>query len=187
MQLHREVKRIRKIYKYILICTIVQMASIKENIPPCHTKRKKVRQWNPEDMAKAIAIVRNKEMGWLKVSKQMNVPQRTLRRLASEKYGCPEEAASCKLGRPPVFDAKLEEELVRYCLIMESHFYGLTRKDLRRMALQLAIKNNIKHPFNDIMAGKKWFFSFLKRHPNLSIRKPEKTSFARKEGFNRLV
>jgi len=68
---------------------------------------------------------------------------------------------------------------------MESHFYGLTRKDLRRMALQLAIKNNIKHPFNDIMAGKKWLFSFLKRHPKLSIRKPEKTSFARKEGFNK--
>jgi len=161
------------------------MASIKENIPPCHTKGKKVRQWNPEDMAKAIAIVRNKKMGWLKASKQMNVPQRTLRRLASEKYSSPEEAASCKLGRPPVFDAKLEEELVQYCLIMESHFYGLTRKDLHRMALQLAIKNNIKHLFNDIMAGKKWLFSFLKRHPNLSIRKPEKTSFARKEGFNK--
>jgi len=54
------------------------MASTKENIPPCHTKGKKVRQWNPEDMAKAIAIVRNKEMGWLKASKEMNVPQRTL-------------------------------------------------------------------------------------------------------------
>jgi len=78
MQLHREVERIRKIYKYILICTILQMASTKENIPPCHTKGKKVRQWNPEDMAKAIAIVRNKEIGWLKASKEMNVPQRTL-------------------------------------------------------------------------------------------------------------
>ncbi|KYN22989.1 Trypsin-1, partial [Trachymyrmex cornetzi] len=34
------------------------------------------------DMVKTIEVVRNKKMGWLKASRQMNVPQRTLRRLA---------------------------------------------------------------------------------------------------------
>ena len=37
---------------------------------------------------------------------------------------------------------------------MESHFYSLTRKDLRRVALAI-IKHKIKHPFNNMTAGKK--------------------------------
>jgi len=50
------------------------------------------------------------------------------------------------------------------------------------MALQLAIRNKIKHPFN--IAGKKWLTSFLKRHSNLS-KTWTRTSFVRKEGFNK--
>ncbi|XP_014469451.1 PREDICTED: uncharacterized protein LOC106741702 [Dinoponera quadriceps] len=158
-----------------------------------HNKRRvKIRQWDSSNMAKAIAAVRKHEMGWLKASKTFQVPQKTLRRLADEKYGTPEEAATCKLGRPPVFSPELEKELLRYCLTMETTFHGLTRKNLRRLALQLAIKNNIKHPFNDIMAGKSWLRSFLKRHPELcgqtiSYSKPIETSFAKKEGFTKNI
>lgn len=150
-----------------------------------HNKGANVRQWNPDNMAKAIAAVRKHEMGWLKASKTYSVPQKTLRRLADEKYGTPEEAATCRHGRSPVFKPDLEGELVRYCLAMEATFYGLTRKDLRRLALDLAIKNKIKHPFNDTMAGRCWLRLFLKRHPELCMRKPTETSFARKEGFNK--
>jgi hypothetical protein len=127
--------------------------------PPPHNKGTKIRQWNPRNMAKAIAAVRKPKMGWLKASKTFQVPQKTLRRLADEKYGTPEEAANCRHGRPPAFSPELEQQLVRYCLTMETSFFGLTRKDLRRMALQLAVRNNIKHPFNDIMAGKSWLRS----------------------------
>ncbi|XP_012540412.1 uncharacterized protein LOC105838982 [Monomorium pharaonis] len=155
----------------------------KENVSlrKCN-KGRKLRQWNPQNMAKAIAAVRNKEMGWLKASIEMDVPQRTLRRLADEKYGSPEKAAACKHGRAPIFSAELEEELVQYCSMM-SHFYGLTTEDLRRMALQLAVRNNIKHPFNNTMAGKKWLTLFLRRHPNLSINKSVHTCDAKKERY----
>lgn len=152
---------------------------------PTHNKGTKIRLWDPENMTKAITAIRNHEMGWLKASKTFQVPQKTLRRLADDKHGTPEEAARCKHGRPPVFSPALEEELVRYCLTMEDLFFGLTRKDLRRMALQLALKNNIKHPFNSLMAGRSWLRLFLRRHPELSVRKPMGTSFSRKEGFNK--
>ncbi|XP_011706310.1 PREDICTED: uncharacterized protein LOC105461511, partial [Wasmannia auropunctata] len=46
-------------------------------------------------------------------------------------------------------------------------------------------QNNIPHRFNrnTKMAGKKWFYSFMKRHPTLSVRLPENTSMA--QGFNK--
>lgn len=35
------------------------------------------------------------------------------------------------------------------------------------------------------MAGKDWLQAFIRRHPQLSIRKPEATSIARITGFNK--
>lgn len=69
---------------------------------------------------------------------------------------------------------------------MDKRFYGLRLRDIKHMAFQLAISNNLKHPFNvsKKSAGKKWLRAFLHRHPELSIRTPQATSAARIKGFN---
>ncbi|PSN51128.1 hypothetical protein C0J52_21606 [Blattella germanica] len=43
----------------------------------------------------------------------------------------------------------------------------------------------LPHNFNaeQQMAGKKWYYAFMKRHPTLSYRQPEATSMARAKGF----
>ncbi|XP_015376529.1 PREDICTED: jerky protein homolog-like [Diuraphis noxia] len=66
-------------------------------------------------------------------------------------------------------------------------FYGITPLELRKVAYDFAEKNGMKHKFNKNkqIAGKDWFQAYLKRHPNLSIRKPEATSLGRISGFNR--
>ena len=91
------------------------------------------------------------------------------------------------LGRyRPVFNEALEKEIAEYALQMEARFYGLTLKDLKSLAFQLAERNGIDHPFNKVtmMAGEQWVKGFLKRHPNLSVRRPEATSIARAAAFN---
>lgn len=52
------------------------------------------------------------------------------------------------------------------------------------MAYQLALKNNLAHPFRNETAGHKWLRLFLKRHPELTLRKPENLSIARIKGFS---
>lgn len=71
---------------------------------------------------------------------------------------------------------------------MERRFYGISQNDLRHMAYNLAVKNNILYTFSDEkkMAGKDWIAGFKKRHPNITLRRPEATSLARSQGFNKL-
>ena len=68
---------------------------------------------------------------------------------------------------------------------MDQRYYGLRCQSIKRMGLQLAIRNNLKHPFNQEKseAGKKWLRYFLERHPVLSTRTPEGISAIRVKGF----
>lgn len=143
--------------------------------------------WCKESMRKAIEDVRNKKMGSLKASKLYKVPRTTLRRLAAKVDVSTEEATCAKLGRKPTLPQELEKQLVQYVLTMEAKLFGLVRKDVMSLAYQLAIKNNIAHPFSakNESAGKDWLKSFLERYPELSFRRPTGTSFARAKGFNK--
>lgn len=88
-----------------------------------------------------------------------------------------------------VFNTEQEKELASYVKSMENHFFGLTLKYLRRLAYELAEKNNLNHNFDHSSrrAGKIWFENFLKQRPDLSLRKPEPTSAARAAGFNKVM
>ncbi|KAI4455561.1 hypothetical protein MML48_9g00005578 [Holotrichia oblita] len=81
----------------------------------------------------------------------------------------------------------MEEELAQHVLKLEERLFGLTISDIRRLAFQLASRNKIPKTFSVSkgMAGKAWFYNFMKRHPYLSLRQPEKISLASAAGFNR--
>lgn len=59
-------------------------------------------------------------------------------------------------------------------------------RGLRKAAFEYAERNKMKHPFNTVKkeAGKDWFYGFLKRNPEISIRVPEATSINRITAFN---
>lgn len=70
---------------------------------------------------------------------------------------------------------------------MDQQYFGLRLKDIRYLAFELALRNNLNHPFTKsrIIAGKKWLNGFLRRHPTLSIRTPQSISAARIKGFTK--
>lgn len=138
-------------------------------------------------MKEAICAIKEKKMGYLKAAKHYKVPKTTLRRLVAKKDLPLDLVTSAKLGRKPVLPTELEKSLVDYVLTMEAKFFGLTRKDIRCLAFQLAVKNNLPNPFSKTneAAGRDWLRLFLNRHPCLSFRQPTGTSFARARGFNK--
>lgn len=76
-----------------------------------------------------------------------------------------------------VFTTAEEKELVSYLQLMESRLLGFSTVDCRKLAYQLAIKNNKKHNFSNLKqeVGYDWYKGFMSRHPELSLRKPEAT------------
>ncbi|XP_022824970.1 tigger transposable element-derived protein 6-like [Spodoptera litura] len=145
----------------------------------------KRKTWDHAAMIQAVNAVRRKEMGYLRAAKQFGVPKGTLERYVKKDVRA-EDLVQVRMGRRPALPIDLEAELERYCKEMDRRFYGLRLQDIKYMAFQLAIKNNLRHPFSVTKAsvGKKWLRGFLRRHPTLSIRTPEAVSAARVKGFN---
>lgn len=153
--------------------------------------------WEEDDMRRAVRAVLNETMGFLRASATYNVPKSTLERRV-RKARCAEDAdtdsdndyGKKKLGRyKTVFNKEQEEELSQYIKSMEARLFGITGKELRILAFQLAERNHIENPFNAEtgMAGEDWLSGFLKRHPELSFRRPEPTSAARAMAFNKVA
>lgn len=155
--------------------------------------KKKRQTWKSESLQAAVTAVLNKEMGTLKAARQFGVPRSTIReyvkKICVAKTDETEIGTIVKkaLGRKPSLNFELEKKLVAYCKEMEANFFGLTRADIKLMAYQLALRNNIPHPFSKKTntAGRKWLSLFLKRNSSeLSIRTPQSLSRARIIGFN---
>nr|XP_023018356.1 uncharacterized protein LOC111507298 [Leptinotarsa decemlineata] len=138
-------------------------------------------------MKNAVEAVRNHQMGYLRAAKFYNVPRATLFRYCKSVKNI-NDIKKESLGRNPILSLELENNLVDHVLKMERQFFGLTRRDLRSLAFQLAKRNNIPNKFSLLQesAGKKWMKGFLNRHRDkISFRRPTGTSVVRAAGFNK--
>jgi hypothetical protein len=108
--------------------------------------------WSVSDLQAALSAVRGNGQSIRNAAIQYGIPRATFQRHLKNSIQSPG-----KLGRfRPVFDEQFESELVEHCLDMQKRFYGLGLKDCRKLAFDLAVKNNLTHPFllSEKMAGK---------------------------------
>ena len=133
-----------------------------------------------------MTALQNGDAGLNAIAKVYWLPNATLKRHldSGNKYANGSKKFS---GRPQTLPPELEAALVKCVLDMESMLTGLSRTDLMELAYQLADVNGIdgfKHGKQS--ASTMWYRKFMKRHPELSLRKAEATSVARAKGFNRI-
>ncbi|XP_063391330.1 uncharacterized protein LOC134676874 [Cydia fagiglandana] len=87
-----------------------------------------------------------------------------------------------------VFSTAQEEEIAGYAIKSADIYFGLSTKDLRKLAYDLTIKYNLARPASwdtNETAGVEWLRGFLDRHPQLSVRCAQATSLARATNFNK--
>ena len=136
-------------------------------------------------MEKALTALREGQMGLNAVARLYSISKPTLRRhlLNLNKYA---NGSTLKRGRGTCLPHDFETELVEHVVRLEKMLFGISRKDLMKLAYELAERNGLQHVFSrdKKSAGKDWFSSFIKRHPTLFLRQPEATSLARSSGFN---
>lgn len=85
-----------------------------------------------------------------------------------------------------VFTDPMEKNLAEYLIDCAKMGYGLDTDQVRVLAFQLAQKNSLKCPPSweeKKKAGLEWLFGFKKRHPELSMRKPEACRVSRATAF----
>ena len=165
----------------VMLCPTVMVFMLLQM--PRRYKRKSNRSsWTKEALQNAIRNVETGDMSVRQASKQFDIPRRTLRdRLANKNFSSPRPGKRC------VFTGEQEEQLVKHTLLLSQAFHGLNVTSFRRLVYDFAEKNFISHPFdkNTKLAGKDWYYEFMKRHEKISLRKPEATSINRIVSFNK--
>lgn len=145
--------------------------------------RKNVRaQWSEEDLQNAVSDIHGGKGSVREISRTYNVPVRTLmRRMRSGNLN------KVALGRKGSLSIEQETSLVQYIQKMASHGFALSSYDIRKLAYSFAVQQNIQHKFNPErkIAGQDWFLAFMKRHPELAVRKAQGMSTARAKGMTR--
>ncbi|XP_045764351.1 uncharacterized protein LOC123866715 [Maniola jurtina] len=149
-------------------------------------KRGHYYKWNEGSMKLALLALSKKEAGLNEASRIFGVPKATLKRRFDSK-NVKAKGEKQIVGSEGDLTPDLEKKLVNHILEMERCLYGIIPTDVRSLAFKIAEKNGLKHRFNKEkeMAGKKWYYGFLKRHPEISLRQPRATSFNRATAFNK--
>ncbi|XP_055640903.1 uncharacterized protein LOC129778185 [Toxorhynchites rutilus septentrionalis] len=137
-------------------------------------------RWKEGELEKATQAIKD-GFSLRKASRVFAIPRTTLMRIVQNSSAASEET------HRTVFSSQQEQEMLNHVLNLQSRLYGLTARDIRKMAFELAEKNRLPHPFNPKtrLAGRDWFIGFMKRHPTISMRTPEGTSVARARAFNK--
>ena len=97
---------------------------------PRYVSLKKSARWSEENLLRAIESVK-KGMSLRKAAKEYIVPRTTLYRNLSQT-----SAKKLPLGGKPVV-RDLEADLVKHVLEMESSLFGITARDLKKLAYQV--------------------------------------------------
>lgn len=158
-------------------------------VRPTDTQRK-IGKTSADQMAGAIRLVIEEKMSIREAARETNIAFQTLHRYVKKAKLNPEGniRTNPHYDVRKIFTAKQEQDLAEYLEQCSAMAYGLSTKEVRKLAYEMALINNLKMPDSwkkYESAGKDWLRGFLHRNGNLSIRTPEACSLSRLTSFNK--
>ncbi|CAG4973401.1 unnamed protein product [Parnassius apollo] len=134
------------------------------------------KDYKPEQMAHAIEAVRKEGQSVSAAAKRFGVPRITLHNKISGK-----SPMVCTMGPSTVLTTVEEDLLVKWAIASAERRFPITREQLLDSVQRIVTVQRKSTPFTANRPGKKWFSSFIKRHPILAERTAENLSSARNE------
>jgi len=157
-----------------------------EKSTAAHNKGQAINRWNEQNMEGAINEYREKggKVSVRFLARAWNVPRTTLKLRLDNKI----EGSRHMSGRKRVLSDEAEAQLVIVIKELAQRGFPLGMKEIRAIAFSYMKQNGLRG-FSEKKqkAGYEWFYAFMKRHPDISIRKPEPLSVARGMGMNESV
>ena len=137
-------------------------------------ENRREKRWTEEDMKRALDEVESERMTQYKAAQAFNIPRQTLNDRVKNKV------RSRTIGRPCRLSREEEKEIVESCVIFSEWGYGIGKKEVMGLVADYCKANNKKHlfPANGI-PGKRWWNGFLKRNPEVSMRRPQSLQISR--------
>ena len=130
---------------------------------------KKRDTWKPEEQEEADTEVREGKLTVRNASTKYGIARSTINDYVRMKV----ETIRPRPGPLPVLTEDEEKELVRWIIEMAEVGYGQCRQQVCTMVKQILDKHTRLNPFNNNLPGKDWWYAFLKRHPEISLRTPQ--------------
>lgn len=137
--------------------------------------------WTEENLQRAVQAVRD-GINIKSAADAHGIPRTTLRNRIKSK-----SCSKGRMGPDSLLGEANETKLCNHILDLQKAGFPITRNDLRSLAFEFA--EDLKIPYNfdteERKAGYVWLNSFLRRHPNLSVRQSENVSLARVKALSR--
>lgn len=129
------------------------------------------KKYDEETVKKAVEAIKE-GMSKKMASKKFGVPRSTLQFRLSDKF------VKIRPGPTTVLSEEEEDVLVKWIKECSNKGFPQRKFNLKLSVQQFLIKTNRKSPFKSNLPGEKWYSSFMKRHPELSLRTSEAVSNA---------
>lgn len=153
-------------------------------MPRTYEKKRSPAQYDITDLKKAVFDVVNKKMTFRQAEEYYHIPKTVIfNRIKGRKT----PVMIMGSGRTPAIPKEIEDEIVR-CLITRSEMgIPCDKKEMRELVGEYIKASGLKTPFKNNVPGEDWYLGFMKRNPQLSLKKPEHLQKVRKDARNPFV
>lgn len=131
--------------------------------------------YSEEALSSALSDIRGNVRSIREACRQYGVPRSTIQDRLSGRVA----EQRRKVGPDPIFGLDGEQKIVDWIIELAKAGIPINKYDLLDTVAELAKELGIDHRFPGGKHGIRWYLSFLKRHPNISVREPEGINKAR--------
>lgn len=121
------------------------------------------------DLQKAISAINSGNKTYKQVSEEFRI----LASVIFNRIKGRNNPIVCSIGQKRALSDAVESKLVNYLKARAQMGHPCDKNELRTLVCEYVTVNNIKTPFHNNTPGEDCCYNFMKRHNNLSFKKPE--------------